>query len=416
MDEARALSQMFGQTTDDLQGGYGLSTNLALSTGSYANYWGDSGDDHALTDAQMYPLVDVASRNKDANYFMLTGTHHNPELGVDIDDSQREQAFEGLFTHRWNDEGETVSQFTDWLSEDLDSDDYQESSRAGRGFAGFMETITDDDMPEKLMNTGTHLKEGGNEYQNASFTQYNIELAHSLSDMFDAHVYSFANGDVYDTNDQFTQGIGQYRHSDGFIQMGTEERATFMQFLMGNDETAVEAAETVDLYHQMESATFLGGGASAETSRGSGTLQGLFDHSLKMESESRYQDLGEQVDREEEVTGIFVTEAGNLSEKIPVVGTALSKGIEHGKDGIVEAIVDGEFDKTEWSVRSGNLNWLDGPFETFMRYSEVTWCATVENAWDFVTAYVDEFEDTYETQAEYLESIEDYVDCGDGRI
>ena len=52
--------------------------------------------------------------------------------------------------------------------------------------------------------------------------------------------------------------------------------------------------------------------------------------------------------------------------------------------------------------------------------NEVDWCGEPERGRDFRDEYLDTFADeddpAYTTKAEYLESIEDYIDCGDGHI
>ena len=58
--------------------------------------------------------------------------------------------------------------------------------------------------------------------------------------------------------------------------------------------------------------------------------------------------------------------------------------------------------------------------DELLRDNEVDWCSTNESGGEFRRGYLDIFlprEGTfYETQEEHLESIEDYVDCGDGHI
>ncbi|MFI6578088.1 hypothetical protein ACIBFB_20045 [Nocardiopsis sp. NPDC050513] len=337
------LSELFAHASDDLEGGYGLSTNLALSAGMYMGYWGDSSA-HWVSERDLGILVDVATRNKDANYFMLTGDHLNPEIGVDYHEDDRTTAIEGLFTYEWGDYGTTVRQLTDWLAEDINSDDYQEVSRAGRGFAGFMETMTDPDMYESLINTGVHIGEGGNDYQNASFTHFNTELANSLADIFDAHIYSFATSDIWEHSDVPVEGVGRYEYDIRFVRMGPEERAMYMQYLVGNDETAGRLVNSVDVYQQLEAMAFLESGQDENTARGAGTLQGLLEEALRRDSQDRTDDLGEQVDRNKEIAGFVVDELGSQSEKIPVIGAALSQGMGLASDSIVDAIIDGEFE------------------------------------------------------------------------
>ncbi|WP_159944734.1 MULTISPECIES: hypothetical protein [unclassified Nocardiopsis] len=338
------LSELFAHTDANLEGGYELSANLHLVTGLHLEMWGGREGDGMPSQEEMGTLLDVASRNRDANYYMLTGEHLHEEPGMESNDHYRERALEGVFTTEWHDDGHTARQLTDWLAEDLHSEDPDVSRRAGDAFAGFMETITDPDMHEALTNTGVDVTEGENEYSNASFTQFNGALADSLADIFDAHIYSFAKGDVLDGNDQPNQGIGDFDPDRSFVNMGPDERAMYMQLLMGNDETAGRVVNSVDAYQQIESLAFLETGNETISARGSGQLQGLLERALWLESENRSADLDEQIDRQKEIADFVVGEAAGLSEKIPVIGTAVSKGLDLGQESIVNAIVSGEYD------------------------------------------------------------------------
>ncbi|MEU1898016.1 hypothetical protein ABZ512_06530 [Nocardiopsis dassonvillei] len=347
--DMKALSAFMEHTDEGLQGGYGLSTNLHLTTGAFLDAWGDDPDpDGVLPDSeQVSHIIDVASRNTDANYYMLTGEHIDTEEGVDHgDEALRTRALEGTLTHEWHDDGRTARQLTDWLAEDIHSEDPDVRQRAGDGFAGFMETITEAEMHEALVNTGVDVTEGDNEYSDASFTQFNGELADSLADIFDAHIYSFANGQVLDGNDVPNSGIGEFEADTSFVNMGPDERAMYMQLLMGNDEAAGRVVNSVDAYQQIESIAFLETGNEATAADGAGQLQGLLERALWLESQDRSADLDKTIERRTQITEFVVGEAGGLSEKIPVIGTAVSKGLELGQDSIVNAIVNGDYEVT----------------------------------------------------------------------
>ncbi|MFV2198793.1 hypothetical protein [Nocardiopsis sp. LOL_012] len=343
--DMKALSAFLAHTDEDLEGGYGLSTNLQLSTGAFLDAWGDVPDpDGVMPDSeQLSHILGAATRNEDANYYMLTGDHLNEEPGVDYGDKDlRIQALDGTLTYEWHDHGHTARQLTDWLAEDIHSEDAEVRQRAGDAFAGFMETVTGE-LHGSLVNTGVDVTEGDNEYSDASFTQFNGELADSFADIFDAHIYSFAKGDVLDGADQVNEGIGEFDPDKNFVNMGATERAQYMQLLMGNDETAGHVVNSVDAYQQIEAIAFLETGNESISARGAGQLQALLERALWLESDNRSADLGEQVERKTQIAEFVVGEAAGLSEKIPVVGTAVSMGLELGQDSIVNAIIDGEY-------------------------------------------------------------------------
>ncbi|WP_156208157.1 hypothetical protein [Nocardiopsis sp. SBT366] len=340
------LSELFAHTSNDFEGGYGLSTNLALSLGTFTEHWGNESD-HWVSSEELAALTDVASRNKDANSFVLTGEHVGEAKESDIDyrEDFRTTAIEGLFTYEWHDEGESVRQMTDWLAEDLHSEDPDDRSRAQEAFPGFMETITDPDMHKALTRTGTSLEEDGNNYTNASFSQYNIDLANSFADIFDAHIFSFSSGDVIDENGNPTTGVGEYDPERDFVELGSQERANFMQYLVGNDQTAAHVLESVDLYQQIELISYMEGESGGATSaREAGTLQGILNQSLTMESDDRYDDIKERIDLHEKVLTFALSETGDQTKKIPVIGTALSKGLGLTSDSLVSSLIDGDVD------------------------------------------------------------------------
>ncbi|MET9709955.1 hypothetical protein ACFW3Z_18500 [Nocardiopsis alba] len=346
--DMKAVSAFLEHTDENLQAGYGLSTNLHLSTGAFLDAWGDQVPDPdgvMASPEQISHLIDVASRNKDSNYYMLTGEHLNPESGVEYGDKDlRTKALEGTLTYEWHDDGSTARQMTDWLAEDVHSEDPETSRRAGDAFAGFMRTLTDPDMHDALVNTGVDVTEGDNEYSDASFTQFNGQLADSLADIFDAHIYSFANSDVLENGSNAVEGIEDFDPDNNYVRMGPEERAMYMQLLMGDDETAGRIVNSVDAYQQIEAIAYLESGDETQSARGSAQLQGLLERALYLESENRSADLDKTIERKTEIADFVVSEAGGLSEKIPVIGQGVSKGLDLGKDSIVQAIVDGDYE------------------------------------------------------------------------
>ena len=340
------LSELFAHSSDDLEGGYGFSTNLSLSLGTFMETWG-SGSDPWVTSEELAELVDVASRNKDANSFLLTGEHVDgaEEPGVDYRSDYRDVAVEGILTYEWHDEGATARQITDWMAEDLNSDNPEDRVRAQKAFSGFMETITDPEMHSALTKTGVSVEEGESLYTNASFSQYNISLANSFADIFDSHIYSFSTGEVVDAHGNPTTGIGEYDPDRGFVEMGSLERANFMQYLAGNDETAARLVESVDIYQQVELMAYLEGDSPAESSaRGAGSIQGLLEQALQMESDDRYADNQERIDRHKQVLSFGLSEAADKASKLPTIGTAISKGMGLATDSIVDSVIDGEID------------------------------------------------------------------------
>ncbi|OKI13751.1 hypothetical protein A6A08_15210 [Nocardiopsis sp. TSRI0078] len=75
-----------------------------------------------------------------------------------------------------------------------------------------------------------------------------------------------------------------------------------------------------------------------------------------------------------------------------------------------------ELDKDEWRTEEvTSLAKIDDALIDAMEFNEVTWCGETVSGEEFVDAYMDEFRDALDSQEEYTASIDDYVDCGDGR-
>lgn len=63
---------------------------------------------------------------------------------------------------------------------------------------------------------------------------------------------------------------------------------------------------------------------------------------------------------------------------------------------------------------------LSAAMDSVLSNNDVQWCDGTERGRDFRDRYLDAHNayerQTYSTKEEYLKSIEDYVDCGDGYI
>lgn len=352
--EAAGLAALLGNANGEMEAGHGLSATLTLSMGLYAA--GASGHmDVWLGEEDVLTLVDVGNRNRDANHAFLTGDFVHPNfrdengevvpgfLGETPQD-MIDRALEGLFTHEWTDDGAAVRGLTDWISEDSRREDPAEQQRAGEAAAGFIDTVTKPGMRDALLDTGVRVTEGDNEYRNASFTQFNSEIADSLTGVFESYIYSFANSPVVTEANVVIEGVGDYDPDRQSIPMGVDERAVFMQYLMGNDTSASRTLQVVDLYQQMEEQLYLETGQEVAVARGGGTLQGLVDTALEWESKNREDDLQKTIDRNKEVTGFLVKEGADLTKAIPVVGKGISKVLNTASDEIVNALVDQNID------------------------------------------------------------------------
>lgn len=72
-----------------------------------------------------------------------------------------------------------------------------------------------------------------------------------------------------------------------------------------------------------------------------------------------------------------------------------------------------ELDKDLWDDDI-HLARADGALGNAMYHNEVTWCGGTVSGEDFVDAYMDEHEGSFDTHEEYTASVVDYVGCGTG--
>ncbi|WP_152487013.1 TPR repeat region-containing protein [Nocardiopsis halotolerans] len=255
-----ALSELFAHTNDDMKGGYGLSTRLSLSAGAYIGQWGDS-TEHWVSSEEIGELVDVAARNKDANYYMLTGEHLNSEEGVDYTNDKPTDALENLLTYEWHDDGADIRGLTDWLAEDGNSDNTEIKERADRALSGFIEVITRPDVQEALIQTGNQVEdtrttedEEGNEvteeftWRNVSMGHLNPEIADSFADIFDTYIDTFADSNAIDENnaldESFTTG---YDPASG-LRIELDDRRFFASMIAGSPEAASQMFSSTQEY------------------------------------------------------------------------------------------------------------------------------------------------------------------------
>ncbi|MFF8765331.1 hypothetical protein ACF07Q_12510 [Nocardiopsis dassonvillei] len=272
-----SLSALFAHTSDDMEGGYGLSTRLSLSAGAYIELWGDS-TEHWVSSEEIGNLVDVAARNKDANYYLLTGDHLNPESGVDYTDDKPTDALVNLFTYEWPDDGADIRGLTDWLAEDGASEDTDIKERADKAMDGFIEIITRPDIQESLMRTGNQVDdtsttedEEGNEvteefeWRDVSMGHLNPEIADSLAGIFETYIDTFADSSIIEGNSLTTDMETDYNEDRLVISL--DDRRTFAQFIAGNPGATERMLAATDNYTQDGIHQYFAGSGDEESMR-----------------------------------------------------------------------------------------------------------------------------------------------------
>ncbi|WP_433699434.1 hypothetical protein [Nocardiopsis sp. CA-288880] len=345
-DDVEALTSLLRHTDGDLGAGYTLSTNLTMSAGSYNYFWGSAGEGGYVMSEDLAVLADVGTRNEDANHYVLTGEHPSPapETGADYPDKFRRDAVQGLLTYEWHDHGEAASGLIDWISADSLSEDEDVRNRAGEAASGFIGMVTTPEMQQALTDTGVDVGDS----EDASFTEFNPALADRFADVFDSYLFSFAASEIKSSEEgnALLTGVTDYNPETGAFNIGVQERAAYMQYLMGDDGSAMRAVNSAMAYEQAQIELYLGTGDTDLTAPGAASLYSLIDLGLEMEVEDRTGDLDAARERKEQLYTFALEEGGNLAEKIPVVGAAINRGLDLGADAIVQQLVETDIDIT----------------------------------------------------------------------
>jgi hypothetical protein len=324
------LSDLLEHSHDDMEGGVEFSARMmeAVSGGIVRmDALGHSNDE------SLVGLVDVATRNEDVNYAILTG--ELPE-GVEVDlpwsgeavDNTRERIISSLYSHEWSDDGDAVRGLTEWMEESSWSDDEDERRMAAEAMDGLLEVITTKEMHDALSDTGVEVElSDGTEIPNAPFTAVNGEIADGLAHLFEVYIESFAD----------EQGIERghvdfnwERESDDLwnddsriLAMSPAERLIFLEYVMGHEDSAVRAHTASTVYTVAQTEMYLENGNSTETGANAGVLQSLIDSALHNEAVNRGLDHAQELEMRRKLVEGMVNTGNNALGLVPGMGVAL---------------------------------------------------------------------------------------------
>lgn len=308
-DQAAGLEQLFMYTDEDLEGGVELSTRLMQTASREIDIL--SGPGGGSDDSTISGLLDVATRNEDANYVILTGEY---PPGVDADlpwtgenaEELRNQTLERLYSHDWGDDGEAVRGITDWLVEGpADGDTDTDGVLRETAMMSLMELMVNEEFQDSVFNTGSHVTdEDGTTWHNVSTGQLNPEIADGFVDLFIAFQDEFANTDGLPDN----VPLG---HGDG-AEFTPEARVAFAQLAAGDPDAA--ARMYTEALHQtaetMEDYSTNTGDRTYKPIHEAASLQGLVEVALLNESTTRETNNEEFVDYRNKVNGAVINVLG----------------------------------------------------------------------------------------------------------
>ncbi len=333
---AATLGRLLGSANAHVQGGEEFSINLTQSLGYALD---GSPEDHPyMSSWWLESLIDVSTRNEDANHAILTGEgkYEHPVHGLDP-----EMTLRGLYTFDWEDEGAAASGITDWIWQQSDGEGW-EQERAKEAMASFMELFDSPEFVDALSGTG-HDVEGKvtNEmgelvdgtWHDASAGLVNPELAWGWSELFVAYIDEFSSGyglDIGSTGVPDGQRDGS-KLEDGRLYLDPHQRESFLQLAMGDGDAASYIyAESIN-FNMERIDEFIQGenGTSTEGAVESGVLRGLIDRALEQEAAVRETKNNQDNAYEQKVTTNGIDLLGSAISEIPYPGASvLSEGIK----------------------------------------------------------------------------------------
>ncbi|NYH54027.1 hypothetical protein HNR06_003616 [Nocardiopsis arvandica] len=329
MEQAGYLNDLLSNSHEDFEGGAEFSTRMMGTVSASLTRIDALGGD----DSSMSGLLGVATRNEDANYAVLTGEY--PE-GVEGDlpwteetaDNVTDRIIGQLYTHEWGDDGEAARDLTEWIEDMSWSDEEDERRMAAGAMDGLMETITSKDMHDTLSDTGIEVElSDGTEVPNAPFTAVNGEVADGFAHLFELYIESFADEEGIDgghVDFGWERGEEDLWDDDSrTLAMSPAERLIFLEYVMGNEDSAVRAHTAATVYSAAQTELYLENGNRSETGANAGVLQSLVDAALHNEAVNRNLDLEqEEAMRKKLVEGV-ANSGNNALSLVPGVGVVL---------------------------------------------------------------------------------------------
>lgn len=286
--QAAGLGELFAHADAGLEAGAEFSTRLMTVAANEVDGFSFMESSNGEGDSVMSTFLDVATRNNDANYALITGEY--PE-GVEADlpwdegspEDYHVRLLERLYSHDWGDDGEAVRGITDWIAdgpaEGADDTDGWLRETALEELTNLLE---DENFQDSMFGTGKSVTdEDGVTWNDVSAGQLNPQLADGFADIFIAFQDAFANTDGIPGNTPHGYGDG--------AELTAEGRVAFTQLTMGDPEAAerVYGEALLRTAEAMEEFATNTGERDPEANIEAASLQALVEVALLNESTTR---------------------------------------------------------------------------------------------------------------------------------
>ncbi|MGW5877521.1 TPR repeat region-containing protein [Nocardiopsis terrae] len=252
--DAEDFSLLLENADPGLRGGRNFSANVTLSLGHHLGH-----TDLAITEereAALGSLLDVTTRNEEANHTVLAGTDDHPADYVEDGRyaSPHMPGFEsnadallGLYAFDWKDGGEAVAGLTDWIPE-FSKGTPSQADMAGTTTLRLMETLAGDGDEKPFHDTG---QRSDTKYE-LSVTEINPGLAENLTEIYLTYQEDLTlDSETRDTNGYatITSGQGSLLLHDPFdkaLFVDGDTQRDFVQLLVADKKNAGVITSSVE--------------------------------------------------------------------------------------------------------------------------------------------------------------------------
>ena len=335
--DARDFGLLMAASDPDMRGGTEFSANTTLSMGHHlAN---KDLDLHESYDKGLSAVLDVTTRNEEADHRILTGAHDHPmtqaahEKAARIrgmpDFENNADALLGLYSYDWHDKGEAVAGLTDWIPE-FSKGTSSQAEMAGTATVGLLESLARNDGEKPFHDTG---EQSDTEYE-LSVTEINPKLTESLTGVYLAYRDDLTLGS--DTNGYRNIGSAEqslllHDPSDTALLINDETKADFIQLLVADKENAkVVTASVEEVERNIISAALESSEPSAALNAGAnvGSMRTIVHDAMINEyvdrADNRAEAKQDAADRWQEGFNITVALSNGTLGAVPGVGPALA--------------------------------------------------------------------------------------------
>jgi hypothetical protein len=271
--ELRGLGKFFGaldgRGLDELEGGKEYSAALTLAIADADSGFRIGSEDELLN------ILEVSTRNRDANAALLTGALQHPDYGKD----SPEHVLRGLFGPQWKDDGKAAAGLIDWIGDDAASKVPAERDRATESAYALFTTMTDESKSSHWNESAYEFFSDSygkmNGFENAPIGAANPAVAMAMGKSAAPYL------DYFSAADNGGDSKPSFDNPASRMYLSMDTRQNFVELIMGSP-AAGDAFGTAAYKHVLAEAAYADQWPDTESAKSqaaeSGMLMGLLDH------------------------------------------------------------------------------------------------------------------------------------------